>query len=64
MNSWAFEKRLKKLKKDFQKNVQPCLRRHRFALSKSERSRLKHRKAISRMRRKIKRMSAGSGNLG
>ena len=45
----GFEKRLKRLKKDFQRNVGPSIRRHRYYLSKGERSRLKHKKAIKRL---------------
>jgi len=56
MEKKLFDKRLRKLRKDFQKNVQPFLRRHRYALSKSERSRLKHMKAIKKMRRKEQRL--------
>ena len=51
-NLQSFEKRLKRLKKDFQRNVSPSIRRHRYYLSKGERSRLKHEKAIKRLNKK------------
>jgi ribosomal protein S21 len=46
------EKMLKRLKKDFQRNVQPVLKKHSYFISKGERTRLKKAKAIRRMRRK------------
>jgi ribosomal protein S21 len=46
-----FDRRLRALKKDFQRNVGPSLRRHRYFLSKSERSRLKHERAMKRLRK-------------
>ena len=49
-----FEKRLKRLKKDYQKNVGPSIKRHRFALSKSEREREKHLRALRKMRTRKK----------
>jgi ribosomal protein S21 len=48
----SFESRLRQLKKDFQRNVGPSIRRHRYYLTKSERSRLKHEKAIKRLNKK------------
>ncbi|UCG19899.1 MAG: 30S ribosomal protein S21 [Deltaproteobacteria bacterium] len=48
----SFESRLRQLKKDFQRNVGPSIRRHRYYLSKGERSRLKHEKAIKRLNKK------------
>jgi|GEM_PF-1436173 len=51
------EKMIKKLKKDFQKNIQPVLKKHSYFLSKSERARIKRAKAIRRMRRKERQMS-------
>jgi ribosomal protein S21 len=47
-----FDRRLRALKKDFQRNVGPSLRRHRYFLSKGERDRLKHDKAIKRLNKK------------
>ena len=47
-----FDRRLRALKKDFQRNVGPSLRRHRYFLSKGERNRLKHDKAIKRLKKK------------
>ncbi|UCE82824.1 MAG: 30S ribosomal protein S21 [Deltaproteobacteria bacterium] len=51
----TFEKRLKRLKKDFQRNVGPSIKRHRYYLSKGERNRLKHEKAIKRLIKKRRR---------
>lgn len=51
------EKMIKKLKKDFQKNIQPALKRHSYFISKSERMRVKRAKAIRRLRRKERQMS-------
>jgi ribosomal protein S21 len=51
----SLERKIKKLRKDFQKNVQPALRRHTYYLSKSERRRIKRKKAIKRIQRKQKR---------
>jgi ribosomal protein S21 len=51
----SLEKKIKKLRKDFQKNVQPALRRHTYYLSKSERRRIKRKKAIKRMQRRQRR---------
>jgi ribosomal protein S21 len=48
----SFEKRMRGLKKDFQRNVGPSIRRHRYHLSKGERNRLKHEKAIKRLNKK------------
>jgi ribosomal protein S21 len=54
-NLHTFEKRLKRLKKDFQRNISPSIRRHRYYLSKGERSRLKHAKAVKRLNRRKRR---------
>ena len=51
------EKMIKKLKKDFQKNVQPVLKKHSYFISKGERARIKRAKAIRRIRRKERQMS-------
>ena len=51
------EKMLKRLKKDFQRNVQPVLKKHSYFISKGERTRLKKAKAIRRMRRKERQYS-------
>ncbi|UCG12149.1 MAG: 30S ribosomal protein S21 [Deltaproteobacteria bacterium] len=48
----TFEKRLKRLKRDFQRNVGPSIRRHRYHLSKGERNRLKHEKALKRLNKR------------
>jgi ribosomal protein S21 len=53
----SFEKRLKRLKRDFQRNVGPSIKRHRYYLSKGERNRLKHEKAIKRLNKKRRRSS-------
>ena len=49
-----FERQLRKLKKDFQKNVLPATRRNRFHMSKSETRRMKERKAARRLRRRLR----------
>ncbi len=51
------ERMLKKLKRDFQQNVQPELKKHAHFISKSEKERMKRAKAIRRLRRKLKKMS-------
>lgn len=51
------ERMLKKLKRDFQQNVQPELKKHAHFISKSEKERMKKAKAIRRLRRKLKKMS-------
>lgn len=51
-----FEKKIRKLRKDFQKNVQPVLRRHNYYLSKGERKRIKRKKAIKRLQRRERRI--------
>ncbi|MES0363725.1 MAG: 30S ribosomal protein S21 [Desulfobacteria bacterium] len=58
-NLHSFEKRLKRLKRDFQRNVGPSIKRHRYYLSKGERSRLKHEKAIKRLNKKRRIRSYG-----
>ncbi|SFM80010.1 hypothetical protein [Thermodesulforhabdus norvegica] len=52
-----FEKKIRKLRKDFQKNVQPVLRRHNYYLSKGERRRIKRKKAIKRLQRRERRLA-------
>lgn len=52
----SFEKKVRKLRKDFQKNVQPVLRRHNYFLSKGERRRIKRKKAIKRIQRRMRRV--------
>ncbi|MBC7356966.1 ribosomal protein S21 [Desulfacinum infernum DSM 9756] len=52
----SFEKKIRKLRKDFQKNVQPVLRRHNYYLSKGERRRIKRKKAIKRIQRRMRRL--------
>jgi ribosomal protein S21 len=51
------EKMIKRLKKDFQKNIQPVLKKHSYFISKGERARLKRAKAIRRMRRRERQLS-------
>ena len=53
----SFEKKVRKLRKDFQKNVQPVLRRHDYFLSKGERRRIKKKKAIKRIQRRARRLT-------
>ena len=48
----SLERKIKRLRRDYQRNVQPALRRYTYYLSKSERRRLKHQKAIKRMQRR------------
>jgi len=48
----SLERKIKRLRRDYQRNVQPALRRHTYHLSKSERRRIKHQKAIKRMQRR------------
>lgn len=49
-----FEREFRKLKKDFQKNVLPAVKRHSFYVSKSEMRRIKERKAARRRRRQLR----------
>jgi ribosomal protein S21 len=49
-----FEREVRKLKKDFQRNVLPAVKRHSFYVSKSEMRRVKERKADRRRRRQIR----------
>ena len=49
-----FEREVRKLKKDFQKNVLPAVKRHSFYVSKSEMRRIKERKAARRRRRQLR----------
>jgi ribosomal protein S21 len=51
----SLERKIRKLRRDFQKNVQPAIRRHTYYLSKSERRRIKRKKAIKRIQRREKR---------
>jgi len=51
------ERMIKRLKKDFQKNIQPVLKKHSYFISKGERARLKRAKAIRRMRRRERQLS-------
>ncbi len=56
----SFEKKIRKLRKDFQKNVQPVLRRHNYYLSKGERRRIKRKKAIKRIQRRMRRLAGAA----
>ena len=49
-----FEREVRKLKKDFQRNVLPAVKRHSFYVSKSEMRRIKERKAARRRRRQLR----------
>ena len=51
-----FEREVRKLKKDFQKNVLPAVKRHSFYVSKSEMRRIKERKAARRRRRQMRKV--------
>lgn len=52
-----FEREVRKLKKDFQKNILPAVKRHAFYLSKSEMRRIKERKAARRRRRQLRKLT-------
>ena len=49
-----FERAVRRLKKDFQKNVLPAVKRHSSYVSKSEMKRIKERKAARRRRRQLR----------
>jgi len=49
-----FEREVRRVKKDFQRNVLPAVKRHSFYLSKSEMRRIKERKAARRRRRQLR----------
>jgi ribosomal protein S21 len=49
-----FERAVRRLKKDFQRNVLPAVKRHRSYVSKSEMKRIKERKAARRRRRQLR----------
>lgn len=51
-----FERLVRKLKKDFQKNVLPAVKRHSFYVSSSEMKRIKERKAARRRRRQLRKL--------
>lgn len=51
----ALERKIRRLRRDYQRNVQPALRRHTYYLSKSERRRIKRKKAIKRLQRRDRR---------
>jgi ribosomal protein S21 len=51
----ALERKIRRLRRDYQRNVQPALRRHTYYLSKSERRRIKRKKAIKRLQRRERR---------
>jgi ribosomal protein S21 len=53
-----FERQVRKLKKDFQKNVLPAVKRHSFYVSKSEMRRIKERKAARRRRRQLRKLGS------
>lgn len=55
-NRREFERSLRKLKKDFQKNVLPAVKRNRYHMSKNELRRLKERKAERRLRRRLRKL--------
>jgi ribosomal protein S21 len=48
---------VRRLKKDFQRNILPAVKRHAFYLSKSEMRRIKERKAARRRRRQLRKMT-------
>ena len=49
-----FERSVRRLKKDFQKNILPAVKRHSSYVSKSEMKRIKERKAARRRRRQLR----------
>ncbi len=49
-----FQRKLRRLKKDFQKEVLPAVKRKRYHLSKSELAREKARKAERRRKRQLR----------
>lgn len=49
-----FERAVRRLKKDFQKNILPAVKRHSSYVSKSEMKRIKERKAARRRRRQLR----------
>jgi ribosomal protein S21 len=51
-----FEREVRKLKKDFQRNVLPAVKRHSSYVSKSEMRRIKERKAARRRRRQLRKL--------
>lgn len=51
----SLERKIRRLRRDYQRNVQPALRRHTYYLSKSERRRIKRKKAIKRLQRRDRR---------
>jgi ribosomal protein S21 len=51
----SLERKIRRLRRDYQRNVQPALRRHTYYLSKSERRRIKRKKAIKRLQRRERR---------
>lgn len=53
-----FEREVRKLKKDFQRNVLPAVKRHSFYVSKSEMRRVKERKADRRRRRQLRKLES------
>lgn len=55
-----FEREVRKLKKDFQKNVLPAVKRHSFYVSKSEMRRIKERKAARRRRRQLRKFATSA----
>ena len=52
-----FEREVRRLKKDFQKNVLPAVKRHASYVSKSEMRRVKERKAARRRRRQARKIT-------
>jgi len=46
-----FEKSIKRLKRDFEMNVLPIIKKHQFFQSKSQRNRMKLKKSIRKYKR-------------
>ena len=72
MRNSEFEQEMRELRREFQKNVIPVIKRHSFYLTRSERARGKHDKAVKRLKRLeqrrrsggYKKRSSGKGNQG
>jgi ribosomal protein S21 len=52
VNSREFDKAFAKIRKEFRHSILPELKRRQFYLSPSEKRRVKHRKAIKRLRKR------------
>jgi|WetSurMetagenome_2_1015567.scaffolds.fasta_scaffold31981_4 hypothetical protein len=55
MTDGSFHTALRKLLKDYQRNVLPMIRRKEAALSRGEQQRVKHRKAVKKAQKRARR---------